>query len=60
MIGAATLVVERKFIHGCGRVGRVEDVVVSVNIYIYIIHVFILASIMNFLSDLKLLLTNVY
>jgi glucosamine-phosphate N-acetyltransferase len=29
VIGAATLVVENKFIHECGRVGRVEDVVVS-------------------------------
>ena len=29
VVGAATLVVEDKFIHGCGRVGRVEDVVVS-------------------------------
>ena len=30
MVGAATLVVEKKFIHECGQVGRVEDVVVSV------------------------------
>lgn len=29
VIGAATLVVEKKFIHACGKVGRVEDVVVS-------------------------------
>jgi glucosamine-phosphate N-acetyltransferase len=29
IIGAATLVVEKKFIHECGKVGRVEDVVVS-------------------------------
>ena len=29
VIGAATLVVERKFIHSCGLVGRLEDVVVS-------------------------------
>merc|ERR1712059_57285 len=29
VIGAATLVMEDKFIHECGRVGRVEDVVVS-------------------------------
>ena len=29
VVGSATLVVEDKFIHGCGRVGRVEDVVVS-------------------------------
>jgi len=29
VIGAATLVVEQKFIHGCSQVGRVEDVVVS-------------------------------
>jgi hypothetical protein len=30
VIGAATLMVEKKFIHECGQVGRVEDVVVSV------------------------------
>jgi len=29
VVGSATLVVEDKFIHECGRVGRVEDVVVS-------------------------------
>jgi len=29
IIGATTLVVEKKFIHECGSVGRVEDVVVS-------------------------------
>jgi len=29
VIGAATLVRERKFIHTCGSVGRLEDVVVS-------------------------------
>lgn len=29
VIGAATLVMERKFIHSCGSVGRLEDVVVS-------------------------------
>lgn len=29
VVGAATLVVEQKFIHGCSQVGRVEDVVVS-------------------------------
>lgn len=29
IIGASTLVVEKKFIHDCGKVGRVEDVVVS-------------------------------
>merc|ERR1712013_619226 len=29
VIGAATLVVEKKFIHCCGLVGRLEDVVVS-------------------------------
>merc|ERR1711874_844209 len=29
VVGAATLLVERKFIHQCGQVGRVEDVVVS-------------------------------
>ena len=28
-MGAATLVREKKFIHSCGAVGRVEDVVVS-------------------------------
>jgi len=29
VVGATTLVVEQKFIHGCNQVGRVEDVVVS-------------------------------
>ena len=29
VIGAATMVMERKFIHSCGSVGRLEDVVVS-------------------------------
>lgn len=29
IVGASTLVIEKKFIHGCGSVGRVEDVVVS-------------------------------
>jgi len=29
IIGATTLVIEKKFIHECGMVGRVEDVVVS-------------------------------
>ena len=29
LVGAATLVLERKFIHSCGSVGRLEDVVVS-------------------------------
>ena len=29
VVGATTLVVEQKFIHGCSQVGRVEDVVVS-------------------------------
>ena len=29
VVGAATLVMERKFIHSCGSVGRLEDVVVS-------------------------------
>merc|ERR1711910_259028 len=29
VVGAATLVLERKFIHSCGSVGRLEDVVVS-------------------------------
>merc|ERR1711863_194981 len=29
VVGAATLVRERKFIHSCGSVGRLEDVVVS-------------------------------
>ena len=29
VIGAATLFVERKFIHRCGAVGHIEDVVVS-------------------------------
>ena len=29
VVGAATMVRERKFIHSCGSVGRLEDVVVS-------------------------------
>lgn len=29
IIGSATLVIERKFIHGCGIRGRLEDVVVD-------------------------------
>lgn len=29
VIGTATLLIEMKFIHGCGKVGHVEDVVVS-------------------------------
>ena len=29
VVGAATLLVEEKFIHECGRVGHIEDVVVS-------------------------------
>ena len=29
VIGAATMVMEKKFIHSCGSVGRLEDVVVS-------------------------------
>merc|ERR1712088_343179 len=29
VVGAAALLVEKKFIHECGQVGRVEDVVVS-------------------------------
>jgi glucosamine-phosphate N-acetyltransferase len=29
IIGTATLFIERKFIHGCGLVGHIEDVVVS-------------------------------
>ena len=29
IIGTATLIIERKFIHGCGAVGHIEDVVVS-------------------------------
>lgn len=29
VIGTATLVIEMKFIHGCGKVGHVEDVIVS-------------------------------
>ena len=33
VVGSATLVVEDKFIHNCGRVGRVEDVVVSKEVY---------------------------
>lgn len=29
VVAAGTLLVERKFIHGCGKVGHIEDVVVS-------------------------------
>lgn len=29
IVGAATLLIEDKFIHGCGRVGHIEDVVVD-------------------------------
>lgn len=29
IVGAGTLLVERKFIHQCGQVGHVEDVVVA-------------------------------
>lgn len=29
LVGAATLLLEEKFIHGCGKCGHVEDVVVS-------------------------------
>lgn len=29
LVGSATLFVEKKFIHGCGKVGHVEDVVVD-------------------------------
>lgn len=29
ILGTAALIVERKFIHGCGKVGHVEDVVVD-------------------------------
>ena len=29
IVGAATLLIEEKFIHECGRVGHIEDVVVS-------------------------------
>jgi hypothetical protein len=36
VVGAATLLVEKKFIHECGQVGRVEDVVVSVRISVAI------------------------
>ncbi len=28
VVGATTLLIEQKFIHGCGRVGHIEDVVV--------------------------------
>lgn len=31
VIGTTTLLVEQKFIHGCGRVGHIEDVVVHEN-----------------------------
>lgn len=33
IIGTATLLIEPKFIHGCGRVGHIEDVVVRKNIH---------------------------
>ncbi|GBF99254.1 glucosamine 6-phosphate N-acetyltransferase-like [Raphidocelis subcapitata] len=29
LLGTAALVIERKFIHGCGKVGHIEDVVVD-------------------------------
>lgn len=29
IVGAATLLIEEKFIHECGRIGHIEDVVVS-------------------------------
>ena len=29
VVGAGTLLIEEKFIHGCGRVGHIEDIVVS-------------------------------
>ena len=29
VVGAGTLLIEEKFIHGCGRVGHIEEVVVS-------------------------------
>jgi hypothetical protein len=29
ILGTAALIVERKFIHGCGKVGHIEDVVVD-------------------------------
>lgn len=31
LVGTATLLIERKFIHSCGKVGHVEDVVVDTN-----------------------------
>ena len=33
IIGTATLLIEPKFIHECGRVGHIEDVVVQKNIH---------------------------
>jgi GNAT superfamily N-acetyltransferase len=33
IIGSATLLIEPKFIHECGRVGHIEDVVISKNIH---------------------------
>ncbi len=33
IIGTATLLIEPKFIHDCGRVGHIEDVVVQKNIH---------------------------
>ncbi|RKP01561.1 hypothetical protein CXG81DRAFT_11820 [Caulochytrium protostelioides] len=32
VVGSGTLVVERKIIHGCGRVGHIEDIVVDANV----------------------------
>lgn len=29
LLGTATLIIERKFIHSCGKVGHIEDVVVD-------------------------------
>jgi glucosamine-phosphate N-acetyltransferase len=31
VVGATTLLIEHKFIHGCGKVGHIEDVVVHEN-----------------------------
>jgi glucosamine-phosphate N-acetyltransferase len=33
IIGSATLLIEPKFIHACGRVGHIEDVVIRKNIH---------------------------
>ena len=38
VVGAATLVQERKFIHSCGNVGRLEDVVVSDQYRYFTVH----------------------